>query len=65
MTKKRRWTPLVLQPCKIETVLLTFTKNAKIVAAAEGGNFNITDLSVTEPTLENVFINLTGKELRD
>ena len=37
----------------------------KVVAAAEGGNFNITDLSVTEPTLENVFINLTGKELRD
>ena len=25
----------------------------------------LTDLSVTEPTLETVFINLTGKELRD
>jgi ABC-2 type transport system ATP-binding protein len=37
----------------------------KVVAAAEQGGFNITDLSVAEPTLENVFINLTGKELRD
>jgi ABC-2 type transport system ATP-binding protein len=25
----------------------------------------VTDLSVSEPTLETVFINLTGKELRD
>ena len=25
----------------------------------------VLDLSVTEPTLETVFINLTGKELRD
>lgn len=37
----------------------------KVVAAAEQGGFEITDLSVTEPTLETVFINLTGKELRD
>jgi ABC-2 type transport system ATP-binding protein len=37
----------------------------KVVAAADRGGFNITDLSVAEPTLENVFINLTGKELRD
>jgi hypothetical protein len=25
----------------------------------------VTDLSLAEPTLETVFINLTGKELRD
>jgi ABC-2 type transport system ATP-binding protein len=37
----------------------------RVVAIAEQGGFNITDLSVAEPTLETVFINLTGKELRD
>jgi ABC-2 type transport system ATP-binding protein len=37
----------------------------KVVALAEQGGFNITDLSVAEPSLETVFINLTGKELRD
>ncbi len=37
----------------------------KVVTAAEQGGYNITDLSIAEPTLETVFINLTGKELRD
>jgi ABC-2 type transport system ATP-binding protein len=37
----------------------------KVVAAAEDAGFPVLDLSVTEPTLETVFINLTGKELRD
>jgi ABC-2 type transport system ATP-binding protein len=37
----------------------------KVVAAAEAGGFPVLDLSITEPTLETVFINLTGKELRD
>jgi ABC-2 type transport system ATP-binding protein len=37
----------------------------RVVAVAEQGGFNITDLSVAEPTLETVFINLTGRELRD
>ena len=32
--------------------------------AAERGGFDIFDLSIAEPTLETVFINLTGKELR-
>jgi ABC-2 type transport system ATP-binding protein len=36
-----------------------------IVSAAERGGFDIYDLSIAEPTLETVFINLTGKELRD
>jgi ABC-2 type transport system ATP-binding protein len=36
-----------------------------VVDAAEKNNFRITDLSVAEPSLETVFINLTGKELRD
>jgi ABC-2 type transport system ATP-binding protein len=37
----------------------------RIVVAAEAGGFNLVDLSVSEPSLETVFINLTGKELRD
>jgi ABC-2 type transport system ATP-binding protein len=37
----------------------------KVFAAAEQAGFNITDLSVTEPTLETVFISLTGKDLRE
>jgi len=37
----------------------------RVVAIAEQGGFNIIDLSIAEPTLETVFINLTGKELRD
>jgi ABC-2 type transport system ATP-binding protein len=37
----------------------------KVITVAEQEGFNITDLSVAEPTLETVFINLTGRELRD
>jgi ABC-2 type transport system ATP-binding protein len=37
----------------------------RVVAAAEEAGFPVLDLSVTEPTLETVFINLTGKELRE
>ena len=37
----------------------------RVVAAAESGGFPVIDLSVAEPTLQDVFINLTGKELRD
>ena len=37
----------------------------RIFAAAEANGYAVTDLSVTEPTLEAVFITLTGKELRD
>jgi ABC-2 type transport system ATP-binding protein len=37
----------------------------KVVTAAEEAGFPVLDLSVSEPTLETVFINLTGKELRD
>ena len=38
---------------------------AEIVLAAERGGFDLSDLSISEPSLETVFINLTGKELRD
>lgn len=37
----------------------------RMVLAAERGGFEIVDLSVAEPSLETVFINLTGKELRE
>jgi len=37
----------------------------RIVLSAERAGFDILDLSITEPSLETVFINLTGKELRE
>ena len=36
-----------------------------IVNAAEQVGIDVTDLSVSEPTLETVFLNLTGKDLRE
>jgi ABC-2 type transport system ATP-binding protein len=37
----------------------------RVVGASERAGFELVDLSVAEPTLETVFINLTGKELRE
>ena len=37
----------------------------QIVLAAERHGFDLVDVSVTEPSLETVFINLTGRELRE
>ena len=37
----------------------------QVVTTAERGGLTVRDLSVAEPSLETVFINLTGKELRD
>jgi ABC-2 type transport system ATP-binding protein len=37
----------------------------RIVIAAERGGFDLLDVSVAEPSLETVFINLTGRELRE
>ena len=37
----------------------------RVVNAAESGGFDLADLSIAEPSLETVFISLTGKELRD
>ena len=37
----------------------------RIVNHAVSGGFNVTDLSISEPTLETVFIKLTGKDLRE
>jgi ABC-2 type transport system ATP-binding protein len=37
----------------------------RVVSAAEEAGVHVADLAVSEPSLETVFINLTGKELRD
>jgi ABC-2 type transport system ATP-binding protein len=37
----------------------------RVVNVAESGGFELADLSVSEPSLETVFISLTGKDLRD
>ena len=37
----------------------------RVVLAAEHSGFELVDVSVAEPTLETVFINLTGRELRE
>jgi ABC-2 type transport system ATP-binding protein len=37
----------------------------RLIQIAESGGFDVRDVSVAEPTLETVFINLTGKELRE
>ncbi len=37
----------------------------RVVTAAEESGVHVADLTVSEPSLETVFINLTGKELRD
>jgi len=36
-----------------------------VVNSAEHGGFDIVDLSISQTSLETVFINLTGKELRE
>ncbi|MDH2903590.1 MAG: ATP-binding cassette domain-containing protein [Actinomycetota bacterium] len=38
---------------------------ARVITEAEASGSRVQDLSVAEPSLETVFINLTGKELRD
>jgi ABC-2 type transport system ATP-binding protein len=37
----------------------------RVINVVDKGGFDIADLSIAEPSLETVFINLTGKELRD
>jgi ABC-2 type transport system ATP-binding protein len=50
------------------TVLLSASGSGllpRILEAAEAEGAEVTDLSVSEPSLETVFINLTGKDLRE
>jgi ABC-2 type transport system ATP-binding protein len=37
----------------------------RVIGAADDAGFAVRDVQVAPPTLETVFINLTGKELRD
>ena len=37
----------------------------ELITHADRGGFHVTDVGVTEPTLETVFITLTGKDLRE
>ena len=37
----------------------------RVIQVAESGGFQVRDVSLDEPTLETVFINLTGKDLRE
>jgi ABC-2 type transport system ATP-binding protein len=51
-----------------DAVLLSATGTGllpRILAAADEIAVTVTDLSVSDPTLETVFINLTGKDLRE
>ena len=51
------------------TVRVTLAKReralARVISAAEKAGFPITDISVDEPTLESVFVQLTGRDLRE
>jgi ABC-2 type transport system ATP-binding protein len=38
---------------------------SRLIAYADAGGFEISDVKITEPTLEAVFISLTGKDLRE
>ena len=36
-----------------------------VLAATDANGYKVTDVGIAEPTLETVFINLTGKDLRE
>ncbi len=60
----------VLSATNVDGSIVVHVKGASsilppIVISAERHGFVVQDLSVAEPTLETVFIKLTGKELRD
>ncbi|MGZ4131460.1 MAG: ABC transporter ATP-binding protein [Actinomycetota bacterium] len=52
-----------------ENVLLTASAAdgllPRVIQVAEAGGFHVHDVTIDEPTLETVFINLTGKDLRE
>ena len=52
-----------------ESVMLKMEEAAgalpRVIEAASNAGFHVTDLSANEPTLETVFISLTGKDLRE
>ncbi|MBV9663636.1 MAG: DUF4162 domain-containing protein, partial [Actinobacteria bacterium] len=52
-----------------KTVRVTLAKRERalprVITAAEKAGYPITDISVDEPTLESVFVQLTGRDLRE
>jgi ABC-2 type transport system ATP-binding protein len=55
---------------QVENTVVLHAKQARgllpqLLNAAERGGFGVRDVSVSEPSLEDVFIQLTGKDLRD
>jgi ABC-2 type transport system ATP-binding protein len=55
---------------QVENTVVLHARQARgllpqLLNAADRGGFGVRDVSVSEPTLENVFIHLTGKDLRD
>jgi ABC-2 type transport system ATP-binding protein len=66
----RREVAGVADTTRMDSTILLHVRGAtgilpQVVTAAERGGYAVSDLSVAEPTLETVFISLTGKELRD
>ena len=55
-----------LQAFVLQSAPRGLPKRSQLVfSAAERHGYDVSALSVTEPTLETVFINLTGKDLRE
>ena len=59
----RRSHPLATRDLRI--VRSELAGSAELIGAAERNGYTVSDVGVTEPTLETVFINLTGRELRE
>jgi len=62
--------PGAQQATRVDSTVLVEVRDQQgvlpvVFSVAEHNGFEVTDLSVTEPTLETVFINLTGKDLRE
>jgi ABC-2 type transport system ATP-binding protein len=65
-----REVPGVQQALRVDQSVVLQVRGAdrvvpQVFAAAERADVDITDVSVAEPSLETVFINLTGKDLRE
>jgi ABC-2 type transport system ATP-binding protein len=62
--------PGAQQSTRVDSTVLVEVRNQEgvlpvVFTVAERNGFEVSDLSVNEPTLETVFINLTGKDLRE
>ena len=62
--------PGAQQATRVDSTVLVEVRDQQgvlpvVFSVAEHNGFEVSDLSITEPTLETVFINLTGKDLRE